>query len=371
MRSLLCLQVGLAGLPFLVGTAGMHGGQQQALPDSGASVLASSTDFLPIFSYDTDVGFGYGIKAFFLNQCARRESFDVTAFNSTKGERWYRLVFSLPDFELRQGSAYPWAVDIVLDYDKYLKNSFFGVGAGSRFEGREYYTREPLDLQAIVSRGLTEQTVAQASVRWRVIRNFNFTDTSSLRRCAVPSSGRAAAFSVAASLRHDTRDSYIHPSRGMVLQAELEHSPQMSGTVSSFWRTGGWAQAYTTLFHPTTILACRVGIQSLSGPDIPVQFLLPIGGNATLRGSPQDRFLDRASMLANLEARFHIWRRFGGVVGWDAGRVWHNLGDASFNDWRSNLVAGLRFFMDTFIVRADLGFGSETAGFYLNFGQLF
>jgi hypothetical protein len=27
--------------------------------------------------------------------------------------------------------------------------------------------------------------------------------------------------------------------------------------------------------------------------------------------------------------------------------------------------------MDTFVVRADIGFGKETTGFYLNFGQLF
>jgi hypothetical protein len=36
-----------------------------------------------------------------------------------------------------------------------------------------------------------------------------------------------------------------------------------------------------------------------------------------------------------------------------------------------NSLVGLRFSMDTFVVRADLGFGKETTGFYLNFGHLF
>jgi hypothetical protein len=36
-----------------------------------------------------------------------------------------------------------------------------------------------------------------------------------------------------------------------------------------------------------------------------------------------------------------------------------------------NAVAGLRFSMETFVVRADVGFGRESTGFYLNFGHLF
>ncbi|HAB53357.1 MAG TPA: hypothetical protein DCE80_14495, partial [Ignavibacteriales bacterium] len=38
---------------------------------------------LPIISYDTDVGLGYGAKAFFLNHLGLNESFDLVLFNST------------------------------------------------------------------------------------------------------------------------------------------------------------------------------------------------------------------------------------------------------------------------------------------------
>jgi hypothetical protein len=34
-------------------------------------------------------------------------------------------------------------------------------------------------------------------------------------------------------------------------------------------------------------------------------------------------------------------------------------------------VAGLRFYMNTFVVRCDVGFGKETTGLYFNFGQVF
>ena len=96
-----------------------------------------------------------------------------------------------------------------------------------------------------------------------------------------------------------------------------------------------------------------------------------IGGNLTLRGSPQDRFLDKSNAVLNAEIRFPIFCRFGGIAGLDAGKVWNGLNKMDLCKWVWNEVLGVRLYMDTFVVRADAGFGSETTGFYLNFGQLF
>jgi len=76
-------------------------------------------------------------------------------------------------------------------------------------------------------------------------------------------------------------------------------------------------------------------------------------------------------MGVNSEVRFPIHWRFGGVLSIDAARTFNPLGNVALRDWAYNSVVGLRFYMDTFVVRADLGFGAETTGFYLNFGQLF
>jgi hemolysin activation/secretion protein len=130
-------------------------------------------------------------------------------------------------------------------------------------------------------------------------------------------------------------------------------------------------QYYTELFYPTTVFAARLWFQGLFGDDVPVQMLLPIGGTRTLRGYVQDRFLDMVSGVANVELRFPIFWRFGGVLGYDLGKVWHRPGEMDLKRWAVNPVAGLRFVFDTFVVRLDLGFGPETTGFYLNFGHLF
>ncbi len=332
----------------------------------------SKFEFLPILSYDTDVGFGYGIKTFFLNYLGLNESFDITLFNSTKGERWYRAVFSLPDFELRQGKIYPIAFDVVIDYDKWIKSSFFGIGYSSSFTNREYYTREPFEVIVACSRGFTRTFAGQIGVRLKSIRNFNFEDSSRLKALPpVVNCSTAKYFSLFISLRYDTRNSFINPSNGVVIQTEIENSPQFGFTNVAFTRFSFAFQYYRSLLHPKIIFASRIKLQSLIGNDLPVQVLLPIGGNQTLRGFPQDRFLDKISTVVNCELRLPIYWQFGGIAGIDLGRVWHKLSELGFDNWAINPTIGLRFYMDTFIVRLDIGFGKETTGFYFNFGHIF
>lgn len=324
-------------------------------------------DMLPIVSYDTDVGFGYGAKLFLLDQLGVRESFDVTLFNSTKGERWYRFVFSSPDIEVRQGTPYEYAFDLMLDYDKWIKNSYFGIGNGSQYVRREYYTREPIELTAAVSRGFSPAVVGTIGVRAKRVWNSNIPDSSTLT--LFPSSASAAG--VVASFRYDSRNSAINPSEGTVAQLELQTFQRFFSSATAYSQIGATVQYYAPVVLPDVIAATRITANQLIGGNIPVQYLLSVGGNHTLRGSPQDRFLDRASIVLNGEVRFPVLWRFGGVAGFDAGKVWNSLSRTDLVRWETNSVVGIRFFMDTFVVRADAGFGSDVTGFYLNFGHLF
>jgi len=332
----------------------------------------SEIEGFPILSYDTDVGFGYGAKGFFLNLLGHRESFDVTLFNSTKGERWYRFVFSMPDFELRQGTEYPFSFDLVIDYDKYLKMNFYGLGKNSRWEDGETYTREPLEVSGVVSRGISRELVLQAGVKYKTVRNLNLRPDGLFTRTGKPVDfSRSRALTLYTDVRYDSRDSYVNPSRGFVAELELESGgSRLLGDYSLSAATFS-VQSYFVLFYPKSVLAARIWGRTVRGTNLPMHALVAVGGNRTLRGSPQDRFLDMTAAVVNVELRFPVFWRFGGVLGLDAGQVAGAPGALTIGGWESNLVAGLRFYMDTFTVRADLGFGKETTGFYLNFGQLF
>lgn len=340
-------------------------------PDTVVSPKGFGKEFFPILMWDTDIGFGYGAKGFLLNPLGLSESFDLTAFNSTKGERWYRFVFSLPDFETRQAKIYPLAFDLTIDYDKMIANNFFGVGNASRYADRVAYTREPIEISLALSRGFTTTTVGQVGLKYATVRNSPPAVQEGKPIPAGLDVGRASYVSIFGNVRYDSRDSFIHPSEGIVLQAEAEYAPKAGAGTVSFTRVAGWFQYYAVLFQPKTIFAFRFGGQNLFGADLPSQVLLPLGGNKSLRGSPQDRYLDKSHLLLNAEVRFPLIGRLGGVVGLDCGKVWPSLGRIDFRGWAANPTFGLRYYMKTFVVRMDVGLGADATGLYFNFGHIF
>jgi len=223
-----------------------------------------------------------------------------------------------------------------------------------------------------LSRGFTMTTVGQIGLKYATIENSNFTPESRLRELPPAlNASRVSYLSLFGTFRYDSRDSFIQPSEGIVLQAEAEYTPRMAGTNVHFSRLAGWFQYYTVLFYPKTIFAFRLGGQSLFGNDLPAQVLLPLGGTRTLRGSHQDRYLDKSCLVMNAELRVPLVWRFGVVLGLDAGKVWPSLGHLDFRGWTANPTIGLRCYMKTFVVRVDVGLGREATGFYFNFGHLF
>jgi outer membrane protein assembly factor BamA len=323
----------------------------------------SNIEVLPILSYDTDAGFGYGGKAFFLNQFHFEESFDVTAFNSTKGERWYRLVFSLPDFELRQGKDFGSAVDIIFDYDKWINNNYFSIGE-ENFDNRISYTKEPVEVELKYTHSLSETIQLSLSSRYRNVSSNNFSAVVDFP--IDPSS--YAAYSVITLFRFDTRDSHINPKKGNYFEGSAEYVLPKS-SIKNYFLLKGEYRGFTHLIHKEIIAAFRFSASTRTDHSPMLPAYISAGGNSTLRGFVQDRFLGNSLIISNVELRFPIAGKFGGLAGFDAAAV----GKGLFNNfiYKGNLAAGLRYYFDTFIVRLDFGFSQESIGFYLNFGHIF
>lgn len=321
-------------------------------------------EVFPILNYDTDVGFGYGLKGFFYNYLNSGESIDLTAYNSTKGERWYRFVYSVPDMQRRQGKKYNLAFDFVIDYDKYINYRYYtdwdNFSSSKNSSKYENYIREPIEISAVFSRAFTTDFIAELGLKFKSISCYNFYSEGVLQYIK-PST--VQHLSLLFNFRIDTRTNFINPQKGIVLQISNEYAKDVLGEGQSFFKIGLTLQSYLQIAHPKLILASRIILQTET--DAPYQALLSLGGNRTVRGIPQDRYLSQSFVLFNEELRFPIWWRFGGIVGADIGN------STSTPGWIINSILGIRFYMDNFIVRADFGFGNESAGFYFNFGHLF
>ena len=110
---------------------------------------------MPILMYDGDIGVGYGGKVKFVDFLGKKESFDLILFNSTKGERWYVFTFSIPDLEIRQNKKYGLSFDAKLEYDKYLKYNYYGLGPDSSKDDKTVFTHETKSIQLTLGHGFS------------------------------------------------------------------------------------------------------------------------------------------------------------------------------------------------------------------------
>ncbi len=350
------------------------------------STERAGIELFPILSYDTDAGFGYGAKAFFYDQLNTRESFDIILFNSTKGEQWYKFVFSTPDFESRQGTEFPLALDVTLEYDKWKNYNLYyynleveGVNsANQQVEYKDQCVYELVETKIFLNRAFRKDLTGSFGLK------FKSTSTYDYRRDTILTSPENVEnkyqedpsvkyLSANLNAKWDTRNSFINPSTGLVLEIELEYAPDILEDNSSFFRQAFIVRYFTEIFFKNLILASRAMEQVLISESGSSQFLaIPVGGSNTLRGVPVDKFRFYSEFLLNNELRFPIWWRFGGIAGLDIGYGSNkDLYPEDTIDWIVNPVVGLRFFMDNFIVRADVGFYDGDIGFYLNFGHIY
>jgi hypothetical protein len=350
------------------------------------STERAGIELFPILSYDTDAGFGYGAKAFFYDQLSTRESFDIILFNSTKGEQWYKFVFSTPDFESRQGTEFPLALDMTFEYDKWKNYNLYyynleveGVNSvNQEVEYKDQCVYELVETKIFLNRAFRKDLTGSFGLKFKSISTYDYRRDTILTSPENIENKYQEAPSVkylSANLnaKWDTRNSYINPSTGLVLEIELEYAPDILKDNSSFFRQAFIVRYFKEIFFKNLILASRAMEQVLISESGSSQFLaIPVGGSNTLRGVPVDKFRFYSEFLLNNELRFPIWWRFGGIAGLDIGYGSNeDLYPEDTIDWIVNPVVGLRFFMDNFIVRADVGFYDGDIGFYLNFGHIY
>lgn len=350
------------------------------------STKRAGFEFLPLISYDTDTGFGYGIKTFFYNQLNTKESFDLILFNSTKGEQLYTFVFSSPDFESRQGTEYPLAIDFSFEYDKWKNYNLYYYGWDNEslkfiepsVEYKDQCVSEFIETRLVFNHAFQSDLTGLLAFKFRSLSIYNIRRDSVLKNLQnienkLLYNPSVKYLSLNLNGKWDTRNSYINPSRGIVLEVDLEFAPDLIEKNSSFFKQAFIVRYYTEVFFKNLIFASRAMEQILLSGSESSQFLaIPVGGNSTLRGVPADKYRFYSALIFNNELRFPIWWRFGGISGIDVGYGSNkDLYPEGKIDWIVNPVVGLRFFMDNFIVRADVGFYKDDIGFYLNFGHIY
>jgi outer membrane protein assembly factor BamA len=342
---------------------------------SGPGAYRSFSPF-PILMYDTDIGFGYGGRVKLVDYLKKKESFDLILFNSTKGERWYVLTFSVADPEIRLGKRYGLSFDLKAEYDKYLNYSFYGFCAEAPEEDETIVTHETTNLAFTFGRGLSRRLVVEAAYVARWLKYSDPRDGPYVEDLlGLAALGRMFAPYLSFVLRYDTSDSQIHPTRGLRFILQDDWSGKFMGSRDwAFNRLTVDLRKYQRVFGAKDVFAVRALAQYVGGDAVPWFDYASLGGGNVLtamRGYPLNRFLDHGKFLVNAEYRFPIVWRLGGNIFCDTGTVWPSLRDIDLGRTAFDAGVGLRFYMPDFVVRVDVAWSKEGMGLYFNFGHVF
>jgi outer membrane protein insertion porin family len=185
---------------------------------------------------------------------------------------------------------------------------------------------------------------------------------------------QASTFSgPALSLVDDSRDDPLEPRRGYFASGDVQLSLEQLGGdpfVKGFFQ----AATYRRLDGRTLVaLGGRLGLSRTLGRDVPLRLPLPdrffAGGDYSLRGFATDavgpleqtedgRFVPtggNALLLANLELRRDLGRRFTVAAFTDVGNVYELISDMRLSDLRYSAGLGLRYRSALGPLRVDFG----------------
>ncbi|GFO55112.1 membrane protein [Geomonas sp. Red276] len=182
------------------------------------------------------------------------------------------------------------------------------------------------------------------------------------------------------SFLYNTLNSPGMPTEGTYARISIENSSKLLGSAAPFLTYEAEVKLYRPLREERFISVLRFAFNQNEGNRIPFLEQAVLGGETTLRGYGQNRFVDKSCMLLNLEERIRLfrWEVFKVKADWelapfvDLGTVMRSLVEAKQQSFEFNPGVGIRAVVRPNIVgRIDVGFGKDGPAVFAGLGYPF
>ncbi|MCM0081416.1 outer membrane protein assembly factor [Geomonas sp. Red32] len=182
------------------------------------------------------------------------------------------------------------------------------------------------------------------------------------------------------SVLYNTLNSSGMPTEGTYGRISIENSSKMLGSAAPFLTYEAELKLYRPLQEERFISVFRFAFNQNEGNRIPFLEQAILGGETTLRGYGQNRFVDKSYMLVNLEERIRLfrWEVFKVKADWelapfvDLGTVMRSLVEVKRQSFEFNPGIGIRAVVRPNIVgRIDVGFGKDGPAVFAGLGYPF
>jgi outer membrane protein assembly factor BamA len=227
----------------------------------------------------------------------------------------------------------------------------------------------------------------EVSYRYTFGRNHTFNATPNPLD-PFPFDSTATVAKLASTVLVDRRNDLVDATRGWFHASDVEYAPSALGSDVRFAKYLLQQRYYRRVRRVVLASAAQLGLaRGFDGQGLlPVERFFAGGGNS-VRGydedalSPRDRFDTivggNALIVLNEEVRFPIFKWFGGVGFFDAGRAFETVGSMTLKGLPTGTGVGLRVQTPIVLLRFDVGvpldttLGARSRRWFFSIGQLF
>ncbi len=251
-------------------------------------------------------------------------------------------------------------------------DKFYGIGNATSLDAEEKYAYNLVSIKNLFLKKVRPGFFAGFDYHFEYEYGFEYTPDKQLSSGEITGyrGGVGSALGLVALL--DTRDNLINAHSGQLAEFSSYFYRGTFGSTFNFTVLNGIYQRYWTL-KKNHILAWQTRARFSFG-GVPFLDLSTLGNDDLLRGYPKNRFRDWHFAATQVEYRFPLFWRFGGVAFAGVGDVFNNENDLRFNRLKYSVGSGLRFLVnpaERINIRLDYGYGREGGYFYFMVAEAF
>lgn len=249
---------------------------------------------------------------------------------------------------------------------------FYGIGSETVESNFEQYSSRYFRFQLDALRRVRKNTFVGLRYWFDNPEIGGFREGGILDTQTIRGEAGGAISGIGPQLRIDKRDNVYSTREGMYLNTIFQHFNGVIGSNYEFNRVRVDARKFF-LLKRDVVLAGQF-YSDINWGEVPFFQQARLGGTKQLRGYLDGRFIDNSSITPQVEARFNIWKRFGGVAFAGTGTVFEDFSQLADSRWRYNYGAGLRFTLEQekqIKIRLDYALTPEGANFYFTIGEAF
>jgi hypothetical protein len=249
---------------------------------------------------------------------------------------------------------------------------FYGIGNTSIKKNEERYEYNLFSFKTLALKKVYKSVFVGVDYHFEQEYDFKYTDGGALQTGTITGYDGGIQSAIGLVGIYDSRDNVINTFNGSLFEvSSYFYLPQLGSTFNftflnlthqKFWQV-----------KKKHIIAIQTKARYGFG-QVPFLDMSQAGNDDMLRGYPKNRFRDVNFLGTQIEYRFPLFWRLGGVTFAGAGDVFAKHKDLSLNTVKYSIGAGLRFVVnpaERLNIRLDYGYGREGGYFYFIVAEAF